>query len=181
MYAKDIKKFSCTLLSGFIFFLLCFTLDAGDKIQDENVDVDFSGSELNDAELRVFLLRVKRVDSLNLSFTKISDESLSELWRQKEISELGLSKCHISHIGLRELNKLTKLRVLDLTETEIDDKAIEEVVKLKSLGRNRRSARLPTSRKFPRRPVDGGGISAPWPARCGIAETLATGRRGERF
>ena len=107
MYAKDIKKFSCTLLSGFIFFLLCFTLDAGDKIQDENVDVDFSGSELSDAELRVFLLRVKRVDSLNLSFTKISDESLSELWRQKEISELGLSKCHISHIGLRELNKLT--------------------------------------------------------------------------
>lgn len=91
MYAKDIKKFSCTLLSGFIFFLLCFTLDAGDKIQDENVDVDFSGSELNDAELRVFLLRVKRVDSLNLSFTKISDESLSELWHKRD-QRVGIIK-----------------------------------------------------------------------------------------
>ena len=44
------------------------------------------------------------------------------------------------------------------------------------LGRNRLPARLPSRKKAVRQQVGGGGTTAPFPAQCGIAETLSTGR-----
>jgi hypothetical protein len=75
----------------------------------------------------------KRVMSVNLAKSRITDDGLENLEPLNELVNLNLTNTHISDAGLKHIRGLTKLVVLDLTNTQITDAGLEHLNGLTSL------------------------------------------------
>ena len=76
---------------------------------------------------------LEKVVSLNLNFTKITDEGLKELPKLKQLTYLRLFSTQITDSSLKELAKRQQLTAIDLGSTQITDTGLKELAKLKQL------------------------------------------------
>ena len=76
---------------------------------------------------------LEKVVSLNLNFTKLTDEGLKELPKLKRLTYLRLFSTQITDAGLKELTKRQQLTAIDLGLTQITDAGLKELPKLKQL------------------------------------------------
>ena len=76
---------------------------------------------------------LEKVVSLNLNFTKITDEGLKELPKLKQLTYLRLFSTQITDSSLNELAKRQQLTAIDLGSTQITDAGLKELAKLKQL------------------------------------------------
>ena len=76
---------------------------------------------------------LEKVVSLNLNFTKLTDEGLKELPKLKHRTYLRLFSTQITDSSLKELAKQHQLTAIDLGSTQITDTGLKELAKLKQL------------------------------------------------
>ena len=76
---------------------------------------------------------LEKVVSLNLNFTKITDEGLKELPKLKQLTYLRLFSTQITDASLKELAKRQQLTAIDLGSTQITDTGLKELAKLEQL------------------------------------------------
>ena len=76
---------------------------------------------------------LEKVVSLNLNFTKITDEGLKELPKLKQLTYLRLFSTQITDASLKELAKRQQLTAIDLGLTQITDAGLKELAKLEQL------------------------------------------------
>jgi hypothetical protein len=71
------------------------------------------------------LKRMPQLDCLNLSGTKITDESGISLSKLTNLQQLGLARTAFSDRGVSAIKRLPELWSLDLSRTVVTDSAIE--------------------------------------------------------
>ena len=76
---------------------------------------------------------LEKVVSLNLNFTKLTDEGLKELPKLKQLTYLRLFSTQITDASLKELAKRQQLTAIDLGSTQITDTGLKELAKLEQL------------------------------------------------
>ena len=72
---------------------------------------------------------LEKVVSLNLNFTKITDEGLKELPKLKQLTAIDLGSTQITDAGLKELAKLKQLTSLNLNNTKVTKAGVAELQK----------------------------------------------------
>ena len=72
---------------------------------------------------------LEKVVSLNLNFTKITDEGLKELPKLKQLTYLRLFSTQITDSSLKELAKLKQLTSLNLNNTKVTKAGVAELQK----------------------------------------------------
>jgi len=90
------------------------------------------GPEIRDAELKE-LAFLKQLQSLNLSFTKVTGAELKNLAGLKQLQSLDLCGTQVTDAGLKELTVLKHLQTLDLNWTSVSDAGLKELATLKHL------------------------------------------------
>ena len=110
------------------------TIKRDDKLPGRPVTaVDFSRSlGFGDKDLYV-LKTLKKLTTLNLSFTQITDVGLKELRELNNLTALNLSFTRITGAGLKELKELKNLTSLDLIDTHIMGTGLKELNHLTTL------------------------------------------------
>ena len=70
---------------------------------------------------------LEKVVSINLNFTKITDEGLKELPKLKQLTYLRLFSTQITDSSLKELAKLKQLTSLNLNNTKVTKAGVAEL------------------------------------------------------
>lgn len=68
-------------------------------------DLSFDGSDINDNDLAVLLLRLPKLEELSLINTRITDRSLEILGQMQRLEHLHLKGTVISEDGIKELKR----------------------------------------------------------------------------
>ena len=73
------------------------------------------------------LRKLKNLQELNLSSTKITDVGLKELKQLEKLHILGLAETRITDAGLRDLKELNNLKELYVANSRVTDAGVEEL------------------------------------------------------
>ena len=92
------------------------------------VQVDFSGTQVTDADLHV-LEGLDRLQYLDLSSTKVTDAGLVKIKGLKSLHTLSLMFTPVTERGLDELSGLPNLRVLLLSNENLSRKGFERLMR----------------------------------------------------
>lgn len=106
----------------------------------EEVAITFHESEVSPDTVLPFLDRVGKVQSLNLSRTKISDAGLKDIARLTSLKSLDLSFTEITDAGIAHLAEMAQLSHLLLNDTMLTEAGLarlEKLVNLKTLDLSR--------------------------------------------
>ncbi len=79
------------------------------------------------------LARLTDLETLNLSYTYITDAGLSQLVGLRKLTELRLQGTDVGDSGMEHVGKLTQLRVLHLNYTQVTDAGLVHLRHLKNL------------------------------------------------
>ena len=87
---------------------------------------------VGDADL-AFLEGLSSLETLDLSYTRITDEGLKQIKGLKSLKRLALHGTKVTDAGLKEIAELENLEVLFLAETTVGDAGLKHLAGLKSL------------------------------------------------
>ena len=73
---------------------------------------------------------MKRLESLNLSLTGLTDEAMPQFAELSELQTLDLDNTLVTDAGLKHLTKLSKLRSIRLVGVSVTDRGLEELARL---------------------------------------------------
>jgi internalin A len=90
------------------------------------VGVDFRRAAITDAELKE-LKKLRNLQSLNLSGTRVTDAGLKTLKDLASLQSLDLVGTRVTDAGLKDLKDLKSLRVLLLDRTRVSDAGVKEL------------------------------------------------------
>jgi Leucine-rich repeat (LRR) protein len=76
---------------------------------------------------------LERVEYLNLTSTKITDASLTEVAKLTQLKSLYLNDTKITDVGLKKVAEMKQLTSLYFKDTQITDVGVKEVAKMKQL------------------------------------------------
>jgi hypothetical protein len=79
------------------------------------------------------LAKLKRLQTLNLSGTPVTDEVLESLAELESLQRLGLADTRVTNRGLEALARFHELQELNLTKTRVTDQGMEALVHLHNL------------------------------------------------
>lgn len=99
------------------------------------VEVSFRGAEIDDAALD-HIVGLRRVQSVLLNDTKITDKALQAVGKATTLRNVDLRGCKVSNAAISHLAGLTNLRALRLSGkngASVDDGALSDVGKLTNL------------------------------------------------
>lgn len=99
---------------------------AGDDFFADVTHVYLCGCGASDETL-VQIGGLPRLESLNVSYTKITDDGLANLAGLMELRSLRLWNTRVTDTGFAKLRRLTKLRSLSLAETRVTDAALRQM------------------------------------------------------
>ena len=74
------------------------------------------------------LAGLEHLQTLNVSFTKVSDEGLKELVKLRSLRTLNLRGTKVSDDGLKELAKLNHLQTLDIRRTKVTEEGVADLL-----------------------------------------------------
>ncbi len=94
--------------------------------------VSFRGDSLDPSTVRL-IPALRRVSSLNLGASKITDEQLEFLSGLPILASLVLSDTSVGDAGLEHLSALPNLEVIHLRETQVTDAGLNEIAKIQTL------------------------------------------------
>ncbi len=75
----------------------------------------------------------ENITEIDLSFTNMNDDMMSQLRRYKNLQKLKLQNTQVSSEGLRHLEELQHLTLINLYGTQVDDKAFSYLKKIPAL------------------------------------------------
>lgn len=75
----------------------------------------------------------RRLRSIDLATTPVSDAQLAFLAKVPELEQLNLQATQIGDLGLQSLETLPRLRVLDVSNTTVSDAGLARIAKIKTL------------------------------------------------
>jgi Leucine-rich repeat (LRR) protein len=104
----------------------------GDDFFVEPYHVDFTGSDIDDEDLKV-LQQFNNVELLTLAYTNISDIGLKTVASMSKLKSLGLDGTHITDNGLHFLKACRRLKELTLSNTQITDESVNTLCTMKNL------------------------------------------------
>src|SRR5262249_16941455 len=102
---------------------------AGGRVQYTSILPEWIRELMNDSIGRPF----DEVISVDLSYTKASDDDLCQLELLPTIRSLDLAQMRVSNSGLRHINHLDRLMWLSLDDTQISDAGLVHLKTLRSL------------------------------------------------
>ena len=97
-----------------------------ESLRKKYVTADELLSQIEDAESRMQL-------SLDLSYTKLTDEDLAEITFPPYLTKLDLTGCPVTDEGLGHLEACKSLQKLNLSETKVTGKCVEPLEAISSL------------------------------------------------
>lgn len=97
-----------------------------ESLRKKYVTADELLSQIEDAESRMQL-------TLDLSYTKLTDEDLAQIKFPPYLTELNLAGCPITDEGLVHLEACKSLQKLNLSETKVTGKCVEPLEAISSL------------------------------------------------
>ena len=95
---------------------------------DKILGLDLSGSKINDDSLQE-VAKLENLVGLNLNGTQITGEGLKALVKLQRLEELALNSTQITDVSLKELAKLKKIKVLGLFRTKVTRAGVTELKK----------------------------------------------------
>lgn len=102
-------------------------LTENDLAQVAELDLSFARNFQN-ADLKGINLLTK-LNTLNLSYTQVSDIGLAHLQKLTQLTQLSLSCTKVSDAGLKHLQNLTQITYLSLTETQVSNAGLSHLQK----------------------------------------------------
>lgn len=96
-------------------------------------ELDLAGSNTSDKNIAMVAKAIPDLQSLNISFTRVSDNCVESLLKMKQLRTLILWKDKITDAGLEKLSKSRSIRFLELRETPTSDLGLKHLSKMNSL------------------------------------------------
>lgn len=91
------------------------------------------GGNLDDDDVRAVITHARKVESLDLACTGISNEILRTIGEAEQLEYLSLSDTDITDEGLAHLGRLKNLRILDLSYCSVTSEGLTHLRSLKDL------------------------------------------------
>jgi hypothetical protein len=88
-----------------------------------------NGRKVNGPGL-IHLQRLKKLESLDLTKSNITDQDMQYVGALNSLKKLGLSRTDLTDRGLAHLKTLTRLRELDLEGTKVTDEGLHQLAGL---------------------------------------------------
>src|SRR5947208_12784977 len=135
------RECGCWVLVGFVGLLAWSGSRGGDELRGqvtrnragEIVGVDLSNAWLTDADLDK-LVRLPTLESINLAYTKITDEGLERLAPLKNVKVLDLYYAEaVTDLGIAHLKHWRNLEHLNVRGTKVTSSLFEHIAKMSRL------------------------------------------------
>ncbi|CAN5289160.1 hypothetical protein BH10CYA1_BH10CYA1_28100 [soil metagenome] len=96
-------------------------------------ELDLAGSNTDDRDLELVANAIPHLQSLNISYTRVTDRCIDSILKMKQLNTLVLWKDKINDAALKKLSKSKALKFLDIRETPISDRGLKDLCQLNSL------------------------------------------------
>ncbi len=105
------------------------------KLSEENelLDIRLQGDQITEEAIAVLNDYAPYITWLNLSNTKLENNSLKVIAKMENLTRLNLQKSNLSKINLSPLTSLNHIEILNLHSTQVDQDIFEIVKQLPSL------------------------------------------------